>query len=155
MPDGQAARSGFPALTLPALDGPRRDLSRVPQPMLVVFGHAECETTRLLLPFAERIHRARGAGTEVVLVLQDTPEDARAAVRELALTLPVLLDPEPWALGMALGARTVPLTLFVRAGVVEESWPAFRRADLERAAARVGVSPLFTPEDKAPALRPG
>jgi hypothetical protein len=151
----EEAPGAFPALTLPALEGAPRDLSRAAGPALVVLGHGECETTRLLLPFAERIHRGRRAGTEVVVVLQDTPEDARALVREMRLLAPVLLDPAPWRLGAALRVRTVPLTLLVRAGLIEEAWPAFRRADLERAAAAVGVSPLFAPDDVAPALRPG
>jgi hypothetical protein len=152
---GENPPATFPAQALPALDGAARDLSRSEQPTLVVLGHGECETTRLLLRFVERIHRRRRAGTEVVLVLQDTPEDARALVRELGLSLPVLLDGEPWVLGAALRAQTVPLTLFVRAGAIEEAWPAFRRVDVERAAALLGVSPVFTPGDDAPSLRPG
>ena len=146
----------FPAAELPALAGPPRDLSRVAQPTLVVLGHGECGTTRLLLPFVERMHRRRRAGTEVVLVLQDTPDDARALVGELGLSLPVLLDPEPWPLGRALAAQTVPLTMLLGAGgAIEESWPAFRRDDVERAAALLGAAPLLTAHDLAPALRPG
>jgi hypothetical protein len=147
--------SAFPALSLPALEGPPRDLSRAPHPALVVFGHAECATTRLLLPFAERIHRGRRAGTEVVVVLQGVAEEARALVSDLGLRAPVLLDPPPYALGTALRARTVPLTMVVRGGLVEETWPAFRRADLERAAELFGAAPLFGPEEDVPALRPG
>ena len=147
--------SRFPSRALTGLTGPPRDLSRVARPTLVVLGHAECDTTRLLLPFAERIHRGRRAGTEVVVVLQDVAEEARALVRELRLRAPVLLDPPPYALGTALRARTVPLTMVVRGGRVEETWPAFRRADLERAAELFGAAPLFRPEEDVPALRPG
>ena len=146
----------FPSRPLAALSGAPRDLSRVARPTLVVLGHGGCETTRLLLPFVERMHRRRPPGSEVVLVLQDAPEEARALVDELDLTLPVFLDAEPWALGVALAAQTVPLTMFVGpGGAIERSWVAFRRADVESAAALVGVAPLFTPDDVAPALRPG
>lgn len=152
-----ATPARFPSLTLPALAGGARDLSRAAQPTLVSLGHGECATTRLLLPYVERLHRSRRPGTEVVVVLQDTPEDARALADELQITAPIVLDEEPWALGAALRTNMVPLTLFVAAGGrIEQAWPAFRRGDLEQAAALLGVRlPLFAPDDPAPALRPG
>jgi hypothetical protein len=143
---------------LPELpDGHHRSLSRVERPTLVCIGHHDCETTRLLLPFIDRIHRQASPGRDVLAVLQDAPEDARAVVRELGLTLPVLLDPEPWALGSALGLTTVPLTLAVEpGGAIARSWPAFRRADVAEAAELFGApAPFFLPTDQAPALRPG
>jgi hypothetical protein len=155
MPEA-GAPARFPSVHVPALDGPSRDLSQVAQTTLLVLGHGDCDTTRLLLPFLQRIHGRRRAGTEVALLLQDNAEDARALVRELELTLPVLLDPEPWPVGTALAARTVPLTLLLGpGGVVQGSWAAFRRDEVERAAAHLGVAPLFTEHDVAPALRPG
>jgi hypothetical protein len=151
-----AALDAFPSLPLPALDGPPRDLSRAGRPTLIVLGHGDCRTTRLLLAFVERIERRRGPERDVVVVLQDTPEDARALVGDLGLTMPVLLDPEPWALGTALRTEVVPLTMLVEpGGAVAEAWPAFRRADLERAAERFGAAPLFDPGEDVPALRPG
>lgn len=153
----RALPDAFPPLALPALDGGVRELSHPAGPTLVALGHGECATTRLLLPYVDRIHRRRAAGTDVVIVLQDTPDDARALVEELGLSAPVLLDPEPWALGTALGATTVPLSLLVApGGTIERAFPAFRRTDVEEAAARLGVQgPLFTADDRAPALRPG
>ena len=147
----------FPALRLPALGGGDRDLSRAAQPTLVSLGHAGCATTRLLLPYLERLHRGRRAGTEVVVVLQDTREDAHDLAHELRLTAPILLDPEPWPLGAALLTAVVPLSLLLApGGRIERAWPAFRRGDLEQAAALLGVpAPFFAPEDEAPALRPG
>jgi peroxiredoxin len=107
----------------------------VDRPTLVCIGHGDCETTRLLLPFVDRIHRRAPPGRDVVAVLQDTPEDARAVLAELGLGLPVLLDPEPWALGSALGLTTVPVTLVIEpGGAVTHLWQAFRRTDVERAA---------------------
>ena len=41
-------------------------------------------------------------------------------------------------------------------GTIAKVTEAFHRADLEEFAARLGVAaPLFTPEDKAPATKPG
>jgi hypothetical protein len=147
----------LPALALPALDGGARDLSRAVQPALVSLGHGECATTRLLLPYVERLHRRRPAGTDVVVVLQDGTEDALALAKDLGLTAPILLDPEPWAFGAALRVATVPLTLLVAAGGrIERAWPAFRRADVEEMATRLGVPvPFLAPDDPAPLLRPG
>jgi hypothetical protein len=153
----QTLPAAFPPLALRALDGSVRGLSRAAGPMLVSLGHGECATTRLLWPYLERIHRQRSAPAEVVFVLQDTPEDARAVVQELGLSAPVLLDPEPWALGAALGATNVPLTLLVTAdGRIGRTFSAFRRTDVEEMAALLGVTPpLFAPDDPAPAFRPG
>lgn len=147
----------FPALALPALRGGVRDISRAAHPTLVALGHGECPTTRLLLPYLERIHRGRRPGTEVVFILQDTPEDARALAEELELSALVLLDEEPWRLGQALRTTTVPLSLLVApGGKIERAWTAFRRGDVEEVAALVGAPlPLFAPDDPAPALRPG
>ena len=151
-----AVHGRFPGLPLPTLDGPPRDLSRAGQRTLVVLGHGECATTRLLLPFVERIHAHRAPGTAVVVVLQDTAADARALAAELRLSMPVLLDEEPWTLGAALATEVVPLTMVVEpGGRIAESWPAFRRDDLERAAVLFGAAPLFTPDEQVPALRPG
>lgn len=151
------APARFPPLALPGLDGGVRDLSGVDRPTLVSLGHGACPTTRLLLPYLERIHRARRPGTDVVVVLQDTPEDARALAAELALSAPILLDAEPYALGAALAAGTVPLSLVLApGGRIEREWPAFRRQDLEEAAVLFGLPPpFFAADDPAPALRPG
>jgi peroxiredoxin len=154
---GAALPATLPALTLPRLDGGVRDLAQRAGSTLLTLGHSECGTTRLLLPYVERIQRRRRPGTEVIVVLQDTPDEARALAGELGLTVPILIDAEPWAFGAALGATTVPLTLLVEAaGRIERSWPAFRRTDVEEAAARLGIGPpFFPPDDTAPALRPG
>ena len=153
----QALPAAFPPLALRALDGSVRDLSRPAGPTLVSLGHGECATTRLLWPYLERIHRRRSPPAEVVFVLQDAPADARAVVEELGLSAPVLLDPEPWALGFALRATTVPLSLLVTPdGRIARALSAFRRTDVEEAAALLGVcGPLFAADDPAPAFRPG
>ena len=124
---------------------------------LLLVGHSECETTRLALRFADRLHRRRRTARAVAALLQDEPAEARALVSELDLALPVLADPHPYALTTTLRLTTVP-TLFLLdgAGHVQESWEAFRRADFERLAIVFGVeAPFFAPHDTVPALRPG
>jgi hypothetical protein len=152
------APSTFPALRLPALDGGERALAEAWQgnPAVILVGHSGCDTTRFTLPFVERLHRGRAAGT-VLAVLQDEPADARALAERLGLTLPVLLDREPYALVSALAMPLVPVVFLVgEGGGVERASEAFRRDDLQGFADRLGVqAPFFRPDEKVPALRPG
>ena len=126
-------------------------------PALILIGHGGCDTTRFTLPFVDRLHRRRGPGTAVSVVLQDEPEDARQLKDRLGLDVPLLLEPAPYALAAALGLTVVP-TLFQVApgGRIEAAVEAFQRDGLEQAALRLGVDgPLFTAEDRAPVSRPG
>jgi hypothetical protein len=146
----------FPAMSLPDLDGVPCPLEAAwsGRPALVAIGHSDCGTSRLTLPYLDRI-AARAPEPSVVLVLQDTAAEARRAMRGLAL--PVLVEPEPYPLAQALGLQTVPtLVLVETSGLVVAVSEGFRRDDLESFATRLGVSgSLFTPEDEAPRLRPG
>lgn len=148
----------LPIQALPDLSGVERVLSAAggELPLLVVHGHRTCGTTRLALPYVERIHRRKTRG-RVVVVLQDTPEDARTLCRDLDLTLPVLLEADPYPFAAALQADTVPTLMLVDAdGRITHLGAGFRRTELEAMGAALGVAgPLFAPDDKAPALRPG
>jgi peroxiredoxin len=153
-------RSGrFPGATLPDLDGAPRSLAEAWRDgdALVLIGHRTCKTTRQTLPYVDRLWRRRAAGHEVVAVLQDTPEEARELARTLSLEMPLRLEADPYPLAQELGLTTVP-TLFLldRDGQIRATSEGFSRADLESFAQRLGVpAPLFTPEDKAPAMKPG
>jgi hypothetical protein len=109
------------------------------------------------LPFLERIQRRRAPGHGVLAVLQDDADTARALARDLGLETPIRIDEDPYPLVAALGLEVVPtLFLISRDGTILQTTEAFHRADLEGYAARLGVEgPLFTPEDKAPAMKPG
>src|SRR2546428_12665829 len=105
--------AAFPDVDLAGLDGKRAPISEAWARgwALIAVGHSECGTTRLCLPFIDRIHHRRPPTSTAVAVLQDTARDARALIEELALELPVRLeeDPHPPAAQPRLG--TVP-TLF-------------------------------------------
>ena len=151
--------AAFPAVELPGLDGKRAPISEAWARgwALIAVGHSECETTRLILPFVNRIHHRRPPASTAVAVLQDAAADARALVEELALDLPVRLEEDPYPLAAQLGLGTVP-TLFIVTpqGRIDAVAEAFRRADLEAFAARLHMPPpFFLPGDDAPALRPG
>jgi hypothetical protein len=149
----------FPDVDLPGLDGRRRPISEAwaRGRALVVLGHGECGTTRLSLPFVDRIHRRREPRAGVLAVLQDDARDARMLVEELGLELPLRLEEDPYPLAARLGLITVPTFFLVsREGRIEAVREGFRRADFEDLAARLGVPPpFFLADDTAPALRPG
>ena len=148
----------LPNISLPDLDGTSRPvLGAAGSWTLVVIGHSDCGTTRLVAPYVQRMHERVGPGSSVVLVLQDEPATARAFLSELDLGLPVRLEPEPYALSQELGLTTAP-TLFLVSpdGLIEHRSLGFQRAAIEDLAQRIGVKPpFFLPEDTAPALRPG
>ncbi len=149
----------FPPLALPDLDGVLHSLEEIwaEGEALLLIGHRNCKTTRQTIPYVDRIHRRQGAGHSVLVVLQDDAETARALAQDLGLEVPLRLEADPYPLAAALGLVAVP-TLFLirRDGTIAKATEAFHRADLEEYAARLGNgSPLFAPEDKAPAMKPG
>ena len=149
----------FPRVELPDLEGTAGPIVASPPAgrTLVVVGHSDCGTTRLLVPYLKRIHERRGRLSSVVLVLQDDAAAARALLAELGAELPVRLEPDPYPLTQELGLATVPTLLLVDpSGLIERGSEGFERAAIEDLAARLGVRPpFFLPGDTAPALRPG
>ena len=150
----------FPRLSLPDLDGTERPFvsAWAEGPALIVFGHRDCATTRLALPFVDRIHRRRPPAATVLAVLQDDPTSARELCRDLDVALPVLLEPYPYPVTAELGLRTVPTLLLVSTkGLVARAAEGFRRDDMEALAHQLGMSgSLFSEADVGvPARRPG
>src|SRR5213593_1912610 len=152
------ADPAFSKVELPDLDGTSRPVLKAESGFrsLVVIGHSDCGTTRLVLPYLQRIHERRGPGSSVFLVLQDDAATARALLNELDLDLPVRLEPDPYPLSRELRLATVPTLFLVSpAGLIERGSEGFQRAAIEDLAQRLGVpGPFFLPTDAAPALRP-
>jgi hypothetical protein len=152
-------RAPFPALSLPDLAGGMRSLSGdwAQGTALFIVAHGECPTSRLTLPFVDRLHQRRGAGRSVVAILQEEPESARSLAADLGLSLPIVLDREPYSAGEQLGLETVPtLVLVDGSGLVQTVSEGFSRDELESTAGLLGVAlPLFNAADEAPRLRPG
>jgi hypothetical protein len=90
-------------------------------------------------------------------VLQDDVQAARELQAELGLSVPIRLEPAPYALAADLRLEAVPTLVLVDSGgrIVRASG-GFDREVLQDLAARLGVDgPLFAPGDRAPAFRPG
>lgn len=155
---GLRTQGPFPRRVLPDLEGAPRPLAEAwaEGEALFLVGHHDCKTTRETLAYVDRIHRRRPSGKGVVAVLQDDVASASDLRAELGLALPVRLEEDPYPLAAELGLLTVP-TLFLvdEHGLIAQTSEAFNRAQLEALAARMGVPALFTPQDNAPAYRPG
>ena len=153
-----AAPNPFPTHSLPDLDGVQRPLSMTwsEGPALIVVCHRDCATSRLTLPFVDRLYQRRPSGASVVAVLQDEPSAARELMADLGLTMPVLVEADPYPLSSELELRAAPTLLLVGMdGLISKATEGFSRADLEAFALALGTGPLFSPDDTAPPRRPG
>jgi hypothetical protein len=153
-----APGASFPRQELRDLDGQSWPIEQAwsQGPALLLVGHRNCKTTRQTIPYVDRIHRRKRPSATALVVLQDDAETARALAAELGIEVPVRLEGDPYPLAAALSLETVPTLFLVEGGRIEKVSEAFNRADIEEAAARLGVAgALFTPEDKAPAFKPG
>jgi hypothetical protein len=149
----------FPSHSLPDLEGVQRPLHMTwaEGPALILVGHRDCATTRLTLPFLDRIHTNRPPGSSVVAVLQDDAAAARALMSDLGLSMPVLLEGDPFPLSAELKLRAAPTLMLVgRDGAIVKAAEGFSRIDLDGLAVALGTTvPLFSPTDTAPPRRPG
>jgi len=146
----------FPDVALVDLTGAPVRLLGAPAPLVVAVGHSGCHTSRLTLPFLDRLAARRGRGS-VIAVLQDEPSSAQALVAELGLELPVRVEPDPYPLTAALGLVAVPTMLLVGPdGAVSHVTEGFEREALEALDRGLGGDgALFTDEDSVPGYRPG
>lgn len=150
----------FPHLSLPDLEGAERPFvtAWASRPALFVFGHRDCVTTRMTLPFVDRIHRRRPPDVSVIAILQDDAASARALRQDLELDLPIRLEADPYPVAAEMGLRSVPTVMLVGTnGLIARTSEGFRRDDLEAMAREIGMAgPLFTEADAGvPARRPG
>jgi peroxiredoxin len=150
----------FPPVSLPDLEGTERPFvtAWAERPAIFLIGHRDCVTTRMTLPFVDRIHRRRPANASVIAILQDESGSARELRHDLELALPVLVEADPFPVAAELGLRSVPTVFLVGTdGKIVKTSEGFRRDDLEAMAEAVGMAgPLFTEADAGvPARRPG
>jgi hypothetical protein len=122
-------------------------------PMLLIFGHTGCKTTRQTIPYVDRIHCSGGRARAL---LQDTTEDAREGLKKLGADLPFATEAAPFPFARAVGADVVPILFFVESdGTVSATSEAFRKSDLEAFAAKLGAPSPVLPGDTMPGFKPG
>ena len=75
--------------------------------VLVFYKHT-CGTSRFALPFLQEIHQAYGDSLFFVAIAQDDEEPTRKLRDELKLSIPILLDVNPFPVSSSYGLHTVP-----------------------------------------------
>ena len=129
-------------------------------PTLLAFFKRSCATSRMTLPFVERLHQKYPA-LQVFGISQDDPADTQAFAEQTGLTFPILLDGD-WKVSTEYDLFTVPSVFLLdtegRAAHVNLGWNREQYNALALAAARLlNAEPvtLVSDADKVPAFRPG
>jgi hypothetical protein len=117
-------------------------------PKLLAFLQTDCPTCRLIVPYLNRLGGVTG-------ISQDSESSTVEFVRQMEITFPVEIDKD-FARSKGLGVITVPtLYLIDDSGAVLREEPGFDKIVLNEIAAALGVAPVATPYDGAPASKPG
>jgi len=129
-------------------------------PTLLAFFKKSCATSRMTLPFVERLHQ-QYPSLQLLGVSQDDANDTQALIEETKLTFPVL-DDSAWKVSTEYDLFTVPSVFLLdtdgRVVRVNLGWNKEHYSALSNDVARLlDVEPitLVTDQDKVPAFRPG
>lgn len=129
-------------------------------PLFLVVWQTECSTSRLTMPFVQRLHQSY-PGATIVSVMQNQPHEAQQYSAAHKLTMLTLADID-LKVSRLLDVHTVPsYWLISEAGIVEESGIGWDRAKFESIAktlaAKTGAiyTPLVTDSDKVANYVPG
>ncbi len=143
-------------------NGHTRRLSEVARdgPTVLAFFKRSCATSRMALPFVERLHQQYPA-LQLLGISQDDAEETETLLAQVMLTFPVLLDSD-WKVSTEYDLFTVPSVFLLdatgRVARVNLGWNTEQYNGLAEDAARLlNVEPirLVRDEDKVPAFRPG
>jgi peroxiredoxin len=156
-----APGSTAPGFTLPDLDDRHVVFDPTgPGHKALVFYKSDCAGCQFSLPLFDRLHSRLHGGSEVYAVAQDTPRIAREFAQTRSLTVPQLVDAEPYTVSRAYHLQHVP-TLFVidPEGRIVIASAAFVREQVERAAGLLaaghGPVSLFDSAEDIPQIKPG
>ena len=98
-----------PDFTLPQLDhDPVRFYEAAENEAVLVFYKFTCGTSRFTLPFLENIYRAYGSSVFFAAIAQDEAGPTATFRSELGITIPFLLDTNPYPVSKLYGLHTVP-----------------------------------------------
>lgn len=129
-------------------------------PSLIAFFKRSCATSRLTLPFIERLHQHYPA-LQVLGISQDDAEDTNAFVQQTGVTFPVVRDGD-WKVATAYDLFTVPsVFLLDQGGSVRRTNLGWNKdqytglSDEIAQALNTAPVPLLTDSDKVPAFKPG
>jgi peroxiredoxin len=102
-----------PDFTLPVFGGGDSHLyDRTGKTALLIFYKYNCPVCQLILPFLQKIYDAYGDAFYFVAIAQDGTEKTQGFCDEYSITIPVLMDMEPYPVSRQYGLESVP-TLFL------------------------------------------
>jgi peroxiredoxin len=98
-----------PDFTLPQLDGGSIHFyDATAGDAVLIFYKFTCGTSRFTLPFLEKIHQAYGTSFFFAAIAQDEAGPTTKFRTELDITMPFLLDTDPYPVSRSYGLHTVP-----------------------------------------------
>ena len=123
---------GSTALTVSPLTGGADELrARVRgRRVLLVFAHADCPTSALAL---RQLGAVEAAEPEILVVAEESPEDAARLALRARLRAPVLAQSPPYTASVELGVEAVPTAVLLdRGGIERERLVGWDRDGYER-----------------------
>jgi peroxiredoxin len=154
-----------PPFSLKGLDGKEYSLQALTQkgPVVAVFFKISCPVCQFTLPFLERLYKLYGGdGVTFLAISQDDARTSQAFAREYGVTFPVAPDEKGYPASNAYGLSMVPTIFLIDSdGKAKISSMGFVKSDLEAIAAdladrrRIARAPLFRPDERVPANKPG
>lgn len=154
-----------PEFSLPGMDGKKRSLNSLLEqgPAVVAFFKVSCPVCQFTFPFLQRVYeRFGGSGVSIIGVSQDDAQATKKFVSQYGVTFPMLMDESDYPASSAYGLVSVPTIFLVdTSGTVKVSSMGFVKSDLETIAReladtrKIPLSPLFRPDEKVPANKPG
>ncbi len=105
-----------PDFSLPQLgNGEFRFYESASKNSLLIFYKFSCGTSRFTFPFLQKIYEAYGDTLNFAAIAQDEAEASANFRDDLGITIPILLDMNPYPVSRAFGIHTVPSIFFLDA----------------------------------------
>ena len=159
------AENTAPEFSLKSLDQKQYALRSLLErgPVVAAFFKISCPVCQFTFPFLERLHQQYGSGGATFLgISQDDARATKGFASEYGVTFPVVLDEDGYPVSNAYGLTNVPTILLIETdGKVKVSSMGFDKKDLETIASqlaelrKIGLAPLFRPDEVVPANKPG
>lgn len=130
---------------------------------LLVFYKVTCPTCQFGLPYYDRLFQTfADSGIPMFTVVQDNAQDATGFAQTYGVTMPQLVDDDPYDISNAYKIESVP-TLFIIGddGEIELASASFSKSDIETAAelladtAGVDTPEVFARGESVPDFKPG
>ena len=80
---------------------------------LITFYKFSCPTCQLALPYIQKIYEAYGDAFHFAAIAQDGPEKTEEFAKEYKLTIPILMDQEPYPVSRQYKLESVPSIFLV------------------------------------------